>query len=124
MRIVVNAGNKYIDMDHINRVISKENLNVKAKLDESLALIALQGPEAASALQKLTETDLTKIPFMGTFKAKVNGNEHTISRSGYTGEDGFEISGKASEINSLTETLLKNEKVQLAGLGSRDSLRI
>lgn len=96
VRIVVNAGNKYIDMEHINKVISKENLNVKAHLDESLALIALQGPIAAAALQKLTQTDLSKVPFMGTFKANINGKHHTISRSGYTGEDGFEISGTAS----------------------------
>lgn len=54
VRIVVNAGNKYIDMDHINKTIAKENLNAKAHLDESLALIALQGPYAAAALQKLT----------------------------------------------------------------------
>lgn len=40
-------------------------------------------------LQKITDTDLSKIPFMSTFKAKLNGKEHTISRSGYTGEDGF-----------------------------------
>lgn len=73
VRIVVNAGNKYIDMDHINKVISKENLNVKAHLDESLALIALQGPYAAASLQKHTQTDLTKIPFMSTFKANLNG---------------------------------------------------
>lgn len=73
VRIVVNAGNKYIDMDHINKVISKENLNVKAHLDESLALIALQGPYAAASLQKLTQTDLSKIPFMSTFRANVNG---------------------------------------------------
>lgn len=111
-------------MEHINKVISKENLNAKAFLDDSLALIALQGPQAANSLQKLTETDLTKIPFMGTFRAKLNGRDHIISRSGYTGEDGFEISGTSSDINSLTELLLKDEKVQLAGLGSRDSLRI
>jgi glycine cleavage system aminomethyltransferase T len=69
----VNAGNKHIDMDHINKTISKEKLNCKALLDESLALIALQGPEAAAALQKLTDTDLSKVPFMGTFRAKING---------------------------------------------------
>jgi aminomethyltransferase len=61
---------------------------------------------------------------MGTFIAKVNGQELRISRSGYTGEDGFEISGDQTSINKLTEKLLDNGAVQLAGLGSRDSLRM
>ena len=76
-------------------------------------------------LQKfISGLDLAEAPFMSTFRANLNGTPHIISRSGYTGEDGFEISGTSDEINWLTENLMKHEEVALAGLGSRDTLRI
>lgn len=125
VRIVVNAGNKYTVMDHFINVSKKEMLNVKVNLEESLGLIAIQGPAAATALQKLVSNiDLADVPFMSVFNAKINGQEHVVSRSGYTGEDGFEISGTGEQINRLTETLMKDENVKLAGLGARDTLRI
>jgi aminomethyltransferase len=61
---------------------------------------------------------------MGVFKTSINGQMYRVSRSGYTGEDGFEISGDKSSIIAITERLLKDERVQLAGLGARDSLRM
>jgi aminomethyltransferase len=61
---------------------------------------------------------------MGAFTATINGQVHRVSRSGYTGEDGFEISGSQSSMIALTELLLKDGRVQLAGLGARDSLRM
>ena len=90
VRIVANAGNKYRVMDHFINVSKKETLEVKINLEERLGLIAIQGPKAAAALQKLIKDfDLSKAPFMSSFKATINGSEHVISRSGYTGEDGF-----------------------------------
>lgn len=56
-------------------------------------MIALQGPMAAQILQKHMERDLSQIAFMSSFRAKINGTSFLFSRSGYTGEDGFEISG-------------------------------
>lgn len=61
---------------------------------------------------------------MSQFKAQFKGTSYTITRSGYTGEDGFEIAASGSDVVKITEELLKNTAVQLAGLGSRDSLRL
>lgn len=61
---------------------------------------------------------------MSQFKAKFAGVDYTITRSGYTGEDGFEIAASGKDVVNITEELLKNSAVELAGLGSRDSLRL
>lgn len=61
---------------------------------------------------------------MSQFKVKFHGVDYTITRSGYTGEDGFEIAASGKDVINITEELLKNSAVELAGLGSRDSLRL
>ena len=88
-------------------------------------MIALQGPLSAQALQPLIpKVELAKIPFMSQFHTQFEGEDFTITRSGYTGEDGFEISSKPNNVVSITRALLKNNIVAMAGLGSRDSLRL
>ena len=86
-------------------------------------LVALQGPSAAMALQSLVKIDLTKLRFMNTVVTEIDGKAVRISRCGYTGEDGFEISIPANFINQVTEMILEKPDVKLAGLGARDSLR-
>lgn len=86
-------------------------------------LIALQGPTAATVLQSLVNFDLQTLKFMYSVKTEVLGSPIRISRCGYTGEDGFEISVPAKNAINLVEKLLKNSDVKLAGLGARDSLR-
>ena len=67
--------------------------------------------------------NLADVPFMTQFKGSFKGQPYTITRSGYTGEDGFEISSTGPNTVAITEALLKNPDVALAGLGARDALR-
>ncbi|CAH1118330.1 unnamed protein product [Phaedon cochleariae] len=89
------------------------------------SLIALQGPKAAEALTSITDVDISKLYFMNTLVGNVaNVPDCRITRCGYTGEDGFEISVPSSNIEQVSEALIANENVKLAGLGARDSLRL
>ena len=82
-----------------------------------------QGPAAAPALQALVGEDLNSM-FFGHFREmQVAGMDCFVTRTGYTGEDGFEISMPADRIVELTETLMAQPKVRLAGLAARDALR-
>src|SRR5204863_3441098 len=87
------------------------------------ALIALQGPKAESVLAKLC-ADASAMRFMDTGPRKVAGFDCFVSRSGYTGEDGFEISVPAANAEALVTKLLDNPDVLPIGLGARDSLRL
>ncbi|KAI1892919.1 hypothetical protein AGOR_G00138470 [Albula goreensis] len=92
-------------------------------LDESL--IALQGPSMAQVLQPGLADDLSKLTFMTSVLTSVFGIQGCrVTRCGYTGEDGVEISVPRSGVVALTERLLSNSEVRLAGLGARDSLRL
>jgi aminomethyltransferase len=92
------------------------------RLDDR-ALIALQGPEAAAALQAhLPET--AAMAFMDIRAMEGFGTDLIVSRSGYTGEDGFEISLPAAEASRVWNLLLQDERVRPIGLGARDSLRL
>ncbi|KAK0175735.1 hypothetical protein PV327_009462 [Microctonus hyperodae] len=87
-------------------------------------LVALQGPTAAQVLQPLVRIDLNKLKFMNSIETQLNDINVRISRCGYTGEDGFEISFQGENGRTLVETLLSAPDVKLAGLGARDSLRL
>jgi aminomethyltransferase len=117
--VVVNAAAKAADFTHIASALPDCALTV---LDDS-ALLALQGPKAAAALERPVPgvSDLT---FMtsGDFDAK--GVALQISRSGYTGEDGFEISIAAAAARDFAKALLSDPEVLPIGLGARDSLRL
>ncbi|KAM9785650.1 aminomethyltransferase, mitochondrial [Neosynchiropus ocellatus] len=89
------------------------------------ALIAVQGPTMARVLQQGMTDDLSKLTFMTSTLATVFGvPDCRVTRCGYTGEDGVEISVPQSRVVELTEKLLANTSVKLAGLGARDSLRL
>uniref|UniRef100_A0A3B3UD83 Aminomethyltransferase, mitochondrial n=1 Tax=Poecilia latipinna TaxID=48699 RepID=A0A3B3UD83_9TELE len=89
------------------------------------ALIALQGPTTAQVLQAGLKGDLSKLTFMTSTLVTVFGvPDCRVTRCGYTGEDGVEISVPRSRVVELTEKLLSNNEVKLAGLGARDSLRL
>lgn len=122
--MVLNAGCAEKDLAHINAHLSKFSGDVSMTIHDDRAMLALQGPKAAPALQSLTSEDLSKLYF-GMFKVmSVNGAECWVTRTGYTGEDGFEISAPNSAAVALTEALLTKDGVKLAGLGARDSLRL
>ncbi|XP_034759483.1 aminomethyltransferase, mitochondrial-like isoform X1 [Acipenser ruthenus] len=89
------------------------------------SLIALQGPEMARVLQAGVSDDLRKLTFMTSTMATVFGiADCRVTRCGYTGEDGVEISVPSQHAVQLTETLLKDSAVKMSGLGARDSLRL
>ena len=118
--LVVNAGCKTADYAHIAAHLPA---GVTLKVEETLALIALQGPEAVAVLAGIVP-EIASIPFMTYLAVQVEGVPLHISRSGYTGEDGVEISIPAKAVEAFCERLLKDERVRPIGLGARDSLRL
>lgn len=118
--IVVNAGNKDADFAHLNA-----NLAGDAKLEilDDRALLAIQGPQAAQVMAGF-EPHLAEMSFMDMIKTTVFGVEAYVSRSGYTGEDGYEISVPNADAERVWNTILSDERVKPIGLGARDSLRL
>jgi aminomethyltransferase len=117
--LVVNAACKHEDFARLRLRLPDLNLEVL----ESRALLALQGPLAASALEKHVR-GVAAMEFMSLRSFSWNGAELLITRSGYTGEDGFEISVPAERADQLAEALLVEPTVRAIGLGARDSLRL
>ncbi len=117
---VVNAARKEVDLAHLEQRIGAD---VAITRHDERALIALQGPRAEEALATLAP-DAAALAFMQWGRFTWEGEEIWISRSGYTGEDGFEISVPAGAAERLARALLAHEAVAPAGLGARDSLRL
>jgi aminomethyltransferase len=120
--LVVNAATKDADMAHIaGRLAGRAHL---LALD-ARALLALQGPAAAAVLGRLaTPAALDGLRFLDWRPLALDGIGAWVSRSGYTGEDGFEISLPAGEAEALARRLLAEPEVAMIGLGARDSLRL
>jgi len=118
--LVVNAACKDADTAHLRARLSTRCLI--EPLPER-ALLALQGPKAAAVMQRLAP-ELAKLTFMTGGEATIHGIACFATRSGYTGEDGFEISVAAAEAEALARALLAEPEVQAAGLGARDTLRL
>jgi aminomethyltransferase len=118
--LVVNAACKAEGEAHL-----RENLSDACVIEPlaDRALVALQGPKAESALAKFC-ADITVMRFMDAGPRRVDGVDCFVSRSGYTGEDGFEISVPAEHAEALVTALLDNSDVLPIGLGARDSLRL
>ena len=119
LHLVVNAANKSADLTYLSDRLSAV-CEVRA-LDR--ALIALQGPRAAAALGQLLP-DCTSLHFMGVRELEILGAPSVISRSGYTGEDGYEISLPTERAREFADRLLAIDGVGPIGLGARDSLRL
>lgn len=118
--LVVNAGRKTIDYAHIAANLPAD---VRLEVAGDLALVALQGPKAAEVLARHC-TDSAAMGFMTAIRTVVGGHDCMVSRSGYTGEDGYEISIAAGEAETLVRALLAEPEVEAVGLGARDSLRL
>ncbi|WP_298969501.1 glycine cleavage system aminomethyltransferase GcvT [uncultured Roseobacter sp.] len=118
--VVVNAACKGADMARMRAGLPDE-ITVEELTDR--ALIALQGPGAADALAGL-DARAADMRFMDVTDLTLGGHEVWASRSGYTGEDGYEISVAAQDADALARTLLALEGVAPIGLGARDSLRL
>ena len=121
--VVVNGATKWDDLAHLREYLPDEiTLN---HLDDR-ALLALQGPEAFAALDRHArgEYPLSALTFMRFGRFELGGAEVSISRSGYTGEDGFEISLPAEAATRIADLLCGDPEVKPIGLGARDSLRL
>lgn len=118
--LVVNGACKQADLAHLRRQVG-----AKAGIDylKDRALLALQGPAAAGVLARFAPAAV-KLQFMQAGQIRIAGISALISRSGYTGEDGFEISLPAEQADELARCLLAEAEVRPAGLGARDSLRL
>ncbi len=118
--MIVNAANKAADTALLQSRIG-QRCNVQPRPE--LALLALQGPQAVTALARLNPA-VSSLSFMTGAAVTLNGAPCFATRSGYTGEDGFEISVPASEAEALARALLAQPEVRPAGLGARDTLRL
>jgi aminomethyltransferase len=118
--VVVNAARKEADLAHLRARLAR---STTVELLEGRALLALQGPAAAAVLSRFDE-GLARRGFMTAMETALAGRECLVTRSGYTGEDGFEISLQADGAAAVAEMLLAQPEVQPIGLGARDSLRL
>ena len=118
--LVVNASRKDIDFTHIAANLPS---GVQLRPHEDRALLALQGPDAAAVIGRIGP-EAAQLPFMGVAAVTLAGVSCLVSRSGYTGEDGFEISIPAESAQVVAQRILDEPEVVPAGLGARDSLRL
>jgi len=118
--LVVNGATKWDDIAHLREHLPDEV--TLSHMDES-ALLALQGPKAAEALERLAP-GISALTFMKGGQFQLGGVAAWISRSGYTGEDGFEISIPAEAAQQVADLICQQPEVKPIGLGARDSLRL
>ncbi|PAL24754.1 glycine cleavage system aminomethyltransferase GcvT [Acetobacter syzygii] len=117
--LVVNAACKQADLAHM-----QDNLaDCLVEPLEDRALLALQGPLAQDVLSSF-DGDAASMRFMDVCMLEIDGARCLVSRSGYTGEDGYEISLSAKDADRVARQLLQHQQVRLIGLGARDSLRL
>lgn len=120
--VVMNASNREKILAWMN-----EHLREGVELDDqsmATSLIAIQGPRSQVFLQSLVDFDLETIPYYGFHHGKVGGVAGLVARTGYTGEDGFELYLPWDEASSVWQQLLAMDGVEAIGLGARDTLRL
>ncbi|MDP3658778.1 glycine cleavage system aminomethyltransferase GcvT [Phenylobacterium sp.] len=120
LHLVVNAGTKEADFARIAAAVQGQATLTRA---DTGGLLALQGPEAAAVVGSLIP-QAASMSFMSLARIEAGDQEAWVSRSGYTGEDGFEILSAAFPTQQLWEILLSDPRVRPIGLGARDSLRL
>ena len=123
LMVVVNASNKDKDFAHVSRWLPKFDAQLRDASDDT-ALLALQGPHAAAILQPLTDVDLSAIKYYHFAEGHVAGRPCLVSRTGYTGEDGFELYHMNEDAEAIWNALMATGRITPAGLGCRDSLRL
>jgi aminomethyltransferase len=124
LMLVVNAARKDDDLAHLRAHLDRA---VAIEPHFERALLALQGPEAAAVLARLASgvaNGVERMAFMSAEEATVAGAPCIVTRSGYTGEDGFELSMEAANAVAVAEALLREPEVAPVGLGARDTLRL
>ena len=120
LMLVVNAARKDDDLAHLTAHLDRA-LAIEPHFER--ALLALQGPAAAAVLARFA-SGVDRMAFLGAVEAIVAGAPCVVTRSGYTGEDGFELSMEAADAALVAEALLGEPEVAPVGLGARDTLRL
>src|SRR5689334_10093972 len=120
LMLVVNAACKDADLAHLQSQLGRA-VTIEPHFER--ALLALQGPAAAAVLKRLAP-GVERMPFMSAAELSIAGTPCSVTRSGYTGEDGFEISVAAEQAAGIAERLLGEPEVMPIGLGARDTLRL
>src|SRR5436853_7746866 len=121
--MVVNAANIARDWEHV--VDQKRGANVRLRdISDATALLAVQGPEAEALLAPLTPVGVAMIPYYHFAEGKGAGAQRFIARTGYTGEDGFELYSRARDLEQLWHALAGAGRAEPCGLGARDTLRL
>lgn len=118
--LVVNASRKDADFAHIETALAGQ---ARLRIAPTQALLALQGPAAAEVLSRHAP-GVEGMAFLTAARVEIDGIACSVSRSGYTGEDGYEISVPGNAAEDLARRLLNDPEVEAAGLGARDSLRL
>ena len=121
--LCVNASRRAVDFDWLASHAGDDDVTVR-DVSDSYALLALQGPEAEGILQRFTAAELPAVEAFSFVAAEVSGVPCIVSRTGYTGEDGFELYCPAAEAVRLWDALAGTGDVEPAGLGARDTLRL
>jgi aminomethyltransferase len=128
-RLVVNAANIEKDWQWIDSLLANHEDAAGVEMvneSDDIALLALQGPKGVAILSRLTEDDLSSIGYYRFIEGQVDGCSCVISRTGYTGEDGFELYCAPEAAAALWRAILQagGEEVKPVGLGARDTLRL
>ena len=124
LMVVVNASNKDKDLAHIRMYMDRFDCSLE-DVSDHIALLALQGPRAQEVMGKFTDVNLNDIAYYHFQLATVAGIPDVIlSRTGYTGEDGFELYFDASRAVEMWNAIMSDGSVVPAGLGARDTLRL
>ncbi len=119
-RLVANGSRKHVVIDTFKQALEPDQ---ELRYRDDMAFVALQGPAAVQVLQQ-HNPDVAAMRFLDAGEFKLGDVTVFITRSGYTGEDGFEIAVAATDAEQLSRTLLQDQRVKAAGLGARDSLRL
>ncbi len=126
VHIVVNCSNRQVDHDHFLAHAKGRDVTVRNVSDEQ-AMLALQGPASERALEPLVETDLSELGYYRFLRTRISGTDVILSRTGYTGEDGFELFLPPDQGARIWRELLSSGAdvgMQPIGLGARDVLRL
>ncbi|CAN5814881.1 glycine cleavage system aminomethyltransferase GcvT [soil metagenome] len=120
--VVVNASNREKDLEHFRDNIEDLDVELTDESDD-WALLALQGPEAVAMLQNFTDEDLSSVKPFRFIEGEIDGADAIISRTGYTGEDGFELYVRPDDAPGIWRKVIEAGAAP-AGLGARDTLRL
>ena len=123
LMMVVNGSNKDKDLKHIQQYVGRFDC-VLTDVSDDIGLLAVQGPKAQEILQAMTPKALDEIKYYWFTETTVAGIPMTLSRTGYTGEDGFELYFDPAHAATIWNALLADSRVTPTGLGCRDSLRL